>query len=266
MNKQSSTGSRPRSSITESTHIYANGLHTSHTERPKTVDLGGLGKNGPKPPPKAEPKIHAGPPKFRRNTSLENLLANKSPKTSPVSGKKMFNLKKVEVNNNNDSDDDGYEEIPMASDVRPYAVHDIAPGDKMNGRRKGPERPAPPPKVFNVMTMRPSSPIAAPRVPRANTVSSPVVELKLGSTPPTAVPRPTKPPPKVPQPPPKVLPQPPKVPPQSPPRVPQSPSKVAPQSPSRIRNRKDTGREVCWMRGLKRDSSQGDHVAHLVKH
>ena len=223
-------------SAAENTRTYTNGHQTSNSrkERPKTVELGGLDKNSSKTLPKVEPKIHAGPPKFRRKNSADNLLANNSPRISPVSAKKMFNLKKVEVNNNNDSeDDDGYEEVAAISEVKPYAVRDIAPADKLtgiNGRRVGPERPAPPPKV--VMTMRPSPPIVSPRAPRSHTLSGVVMEQKLGQAPPAAIQRPTKPPPKVPQSPPKV--------PQSPPKVPQSPPKV-PQSPRR--NKKE-GREV----------------------
>ena len=231
-------------------HTYVNGLHapSSRKERPKTVELGSLGKTSPKPPPKFEQQIpHAGPPKFRRKNSTENLLANKSLKISPVFGKKMLQVKKREENNNDtDDDDDDYEEIREISEVKPYAIHDIAPAARVqmstNGSRKGPERPAPPPKV--VTTMKPSPPIVAPRVPRANTVSAMglVVEQKLGKAPPTSIPRPSKAPPKVPQSPPKVPKSSPKV--LQSPKVPQSSPKV-PQSPIRNRmNIESTGKEV----------------------
>ncbi|CAB3993414.1 neutrophil cytosol factor 2 isoform X1, partial [Paramuricea clavata] len=208
-------------------HTYANGFNSSNRkERPKTVELGGLGKTSPKPPPKVEPKIHAGPPKFRRKNSVENLLANKSPKTSPIFGKKPFDTKIFDDENNNvNSDDDGYEEMAEIREVKPYAIHDvISPAERLksiNGR-KGPGRPAPPPKV--VMTMKSSPPTVAPRVPRANTVSAlgSVVEQKRGRGSPTSIPKPAKMPPKGSQ---------------SPPKLPQSPR----------RNRKDadsTGKEA----------------------
>ncbi|XP_028398397.1 neutrophil cytosol factor 2-like [Dendronephthya gigantea] len=202
------------SSVIESDHTYANGYREHpRKERPKTVELGGLEKMSPKPLPRVEPKMHAGPPKFRRKNSLENILAEKSPKGSPRFGKKGLGSKKGETNNNDIDDDDGdYEHIPDVTEVKPYAVHDvITPAERLmstNGR-KAPERPAPPPKV--VTTMKPSRvfapPTVAPRFPRAKSISTvgsitSTVEAKptLGSP---TFPKPVKMPPKIPQSPPK---------------------------------------------------------------
>ena len=183
-------------------HTYANGIHSrSKKERPKTVELGTLGKISPKLPQTGEPKIaHAGPPKFRRKNSLENILADKSTKVPPVYGKKILEFKSHEENNNVDSDDDdGYEEVPEVTEVKPYAIHDvISPAERrLSSGQNGPDRPAPPPKT--TMTMKPP---VVPRVPRANsasTLGSAVTEQRRGVGSPTSIPKPVKMPPKVPQ-------------------------------------------------------------------
>lgn len=222
------------SSVIESNHTYANGYREPpRKERPKTLELGGLEKMSPKRLPRVEPKMHAGPPKFRRKNSLENILAEKSPKSSPILGKKNLGLKRGETNNNvSDDDDDDYEQIPNVTEVKPYAVHDVmTPEERLmstNGR-KGPERPAPPPKV--ITTMKPSRvfapPTVAPRFPRPKTVSTfgsnTFAEAKptLGSP---TFPKPVK----------------------MPPKVPQSPPKIT-QTPRRAKKDTETpGKEVSW--------------------
>ena len=188
---------RPISTAADNNHTYSNGFNCSPTkERPKTVDLGGLGKTSPKPPTKN--LVHTGPPKFRRKNSIENLLSKGSPNTSPTFRKKSLDLHSTKSSSVNDDD---YEEIPEVSEVKPYAVHDVIPPAErmaMNGR-KGPERPAPPPKV--VMTMKPAPPVVAPRVPRANTVSAigSAMEQRLGLGSPTNIQKPSRTPPKLPQ-------------------------------------------------------------------
>lgn len=175
-------------------HAYANGVHSrSKKERPKTVELGTLGKISPKLPQNGEPKIaHAGPPKFRRKNSLENMLADKGTKIPSVFGKKMLDFKSREENNNvnSDEEDDGYEQVPEVPEVKPYAIHDvISPAERrISSSRNGPDRPAPPPKTTTTM-----KPPVLPRAPRANTLGS-AVEQRRGLL--NSIPKPL---PKVPQ-------------------------------------------------------------------
>lgn len=217
----------------DSDHMYVNGVHLSHlNERPSTVELKGGGKRTPKAISRVEPKIHAGPPKFRRSNSADNILTN-------ITGPKKA-LTAREQNNNVSGDEDGdYEEMPDVIEIKPYAVHDVIPPSErlqLANNRNGPARPAPPSKV--VRKMKPSSPTVSPRVPRGNTIATlgSAVEQKLvmGMANSGAKPKHPQTSPKLPRPSSKELP--------SAYKVPQSPK--LPQSPRRNRKMESSGKEV----------------------
>lgn len=187
-------------------HVYVNGFAMSAPkERPKSLDPGKVGRPA-KSSPKAEPKLHAGPPKFRRKNSLENLLStNRNSKESPVLGKRISEVKKNVEIDKTDDDDNEYEEVPDIPEVTPYAVaavRDVV-GDSRRltvySDRKAPPRPAPPPKV--VTTMKPPP---LPRAQHKNTTE----RRRAKSAPPDPPQRPVKIP---------------KLPQNSPPTVPRSP-------------------------------------------